>query len=340
MRYKISDVNKFIVLTFTLFNAVAISYTVFFHTDRWFLYCVIALNFVICWYFIFLNARYWNEYENLLAGFTHFMRYKNIKVNFAGAFEEFDENARFLSLMKRTYVEQNLLKKDYNDLKNVYEKFIPKKIHDEIGFQWYEKIVLWTAVTKEYTIMFLDIKWFSTMCEEIHDPYRTLLLLNIYFDGIGSRISKYGGYIDKYLGDGILAIFDGKNTDNCISAAIDIQEYIKTFQQSAIWKQIHVWIGINRWRVTLWTIGTEDRMEATVIGQAVNITAWLEKLTRIYNAYIIISETAFNELSTPSNYSINFLSEESIKWRQKPIKIYIVNGYSENKVSEEIIDIV
>jgi hypothetical protein len=135
MRYKISDVNKFIVLTFTLFNAVAISYTVFFHTDRWFLYCVIALNFVICWYFIFLNARYWNEYENLLAGFTHFMRYKNIKVNFAGAFEEFDENARFLSLMKRTYVEQNLLKKDYNDLKNVYEKFIPKKIHDEIGFQ-------------------------------------------------------------------------------------------------------------------------------------------------------------------------------------------------------------
>jgi class 3 adenylate cyclase len=92
--------------------------------------------------------------------------------------------------------------------------------------------------------------------------------------------------------------------------------------------------------VTLWTIGTEDRMEATVIGQAVNITAWLEKLTRIYNAYIIISETAFNELSTPSNYSINFLSEESIKWRQKPIKIYIVNGYSENKVSEEIIDIV
>jgi adenylate cyclase len=72
------------------------------------------------------------------------------------------------------------------------------------------------------------------MCEEIHDPYRTLLLLNIYFDGIGSRISKYGGYIDKYLGDGILAIFDGKNTDNCISAAIDIQEYIKTFQQSAI----------------------------------------------------------------------------------------------------------
>lgn len=84
------------------------------------------------------------------------------------------------------------------------------------------------------------------MCEEIHDPYRTLLLLNIYFDGIGERISKYGGYIDKYLGDGILAIFDGKNTDASISAAIEIQEYAKTFQQNTIGKEILVGIGINR----------------------------------------------------------------------------------------------
>lgn len=294
----------------------------------------------MCWYFIFMNARYWGEYEKILGSFTYFMRHKNIRMNFAWAIEEFDENARFLSLMKRAYVEQNLMTKDYNDLKNVYEKFIPRKIHDEIWFQWYEKIVLGTAVTKDYTIMFLDIKWFSSMCEEIHDPYRTLLLLNIYFDGIGERISKYGGYIDKYLGDGILAIFDGKNTDASISAAIEIQEYAKTFQQNTIGKEILVGIGINRWRVTLGTIGTEDRMEATVIWQAVNITASLEKLTRTYNARIIISETTYNGIEHAENYSINFLSEESIKGRQKPIKTYTVDGFSDNKVSEEIHNIV
>ena len=304
--------------------------------ERWYLYCVIAPNFVIFWYFILMNARYWSEFENLLSSFTFFMRNKNVKINFKGAEEEFEENARFLSLMKRTYVEQKIMKKDFNDLKTIYEKFIPKKIHDEIGFQWYEKIVLGSAVTKEYTIMFLDIKWFSSMCEEIHDPYRTLLLLNIYFDGIGARITKNWGYIDKYLWDGILAIFDAKNSDGCLNAAIEIQEYIKTFQMSTIGKELHVWIGINRGKVTLGTIGTEDRMEATVIGQAVNITASLERLTRTYNAYIIVSETAYVSLSHPDYFNISFLSEESIKWRQKPIKIFLVNGFTENKVSDEI----
>lgn len=340
MRYKISDVNRFTVVTFTVLNALSLSYAVFFHVDRWFLYCVIALSFVIFWYFTFLNAKYWGEYEKILSSFTFLMRNKNKNLDFTGKQEEFDENARFLSLMKRTYVEQNLMRKDYADLKNVYEKFIPKKIHDEIGFQSYEKIVLGTAVTKEYTIMFLDIKGFSAMCEEIHDPYRTLLLLNIYFDGIGERITKHGGYIDKYLGDGILAIFDDKSTDKCISAAVEIQEYIKTFQMSTIGKQIHVGIGINRWKVTLGTIGTDARMEATVIGQAVNITAGLEKLTRVYNAYTIISETVYEGITNLNDFAIEYLSEESIKGRQKPIKIYIVKGYSENRVSEEISHIV
>lgn len=340
MRYKISDINRFLVITFTFFNVASLSYAVFFHVEKWYLYCLIALSFVIFWYFTFLNAKYWSEYEKILSSFTFLMRNKNKNLDFSGKQEEFDENARFLSLMKRTYVEQNLMKKDYADLKNVYEKFIPKKIHDEIGFQWYEKIVLWTAVTKEYTIMFLDIKWFSSMCEEIHDPYRTLLLLNIYFDGIGERISKYGGYIDKYLGDGILAIFDEKNTDGCISAAIEIQEYIKTFQLSTMGKQIHVGIGINRWRVTLGTIGTNTRMEATVIGQAVNITAWLERLTRTYNAYTIISETVYNGISKLEDFAVDFLSEETVKWRQKPIKIFIVKWYSDTRVSEEISHII
>lgn len=81
-------------------------------------------------------------------------------------------------------------------------------------------------------------------------------------------------------------------------------------------------------------------MEATVIGQAVNITAGLEKLTRVYNAYTIISETVYNGITNLNDFAIEYLSEESIKGRQKPIKIYIVKGYSENRVSEEISHIV
>ncbi len=82
--------------------------------------------------------------------------------------------------------------------------------------------------------MFLDIMKFTTVSESIADPYRALLLLNIYFDGIGDIIYSHHGYIDKYLGDGILAIFDDDNTDDAIHAAIEIQEFIKKFQISTI----------------------------------------------------------------------------------------------------------
>jgi class 3 adenylate cyclase len=93
--------------------------------------------------------------------------------------------------------------------------------------------------------MFLDIMKFTTVSETIADPYRALLLLNIYFDGIGEIIYKRHGYIDKYLGDGILAIFDDDHTDDALHAAIEIQEFIKKFQISTVGRYIDIGIGIN-----------------------------------------------------------------------------------------------
>ncbi len=340
MRTKISDRNKFIVITFATLNVIAISYAMFFEVQKWFLYSVIAINIIIFFYFTLLNARYWAEFDKLLNSFNFLMRNNNVRIKFPKRDEEFEENARFLSLMKRTYIEHNLLKKDYQDLKVVYEKFIPKKIHDEIGFQRYEKIILWTAITKVYTIMFLDIRWFSNVCEEIHNPYKTLLLLNIYFDGIEDIIEKHNGYIDKYLWDGLLIIFDQENTDDSISASIEIQQFLKIFQMSALGKHIHIGIGINRGSVTLWTIGTKNYMEATIIGQAVNISAWLEQLTRTYETDIIISDTVYDALTNKDEYAITFLTDEPIRGKQKPMKIFTVLWHSPEKVSEEIAKIV
>lgn len=124
--------------------------------------------------------------------------------------------------------------------------------------------------------MFLDIMRFTTVSENIKDPYRALLLLNIYFDGIGEIIYKHHGYIDKYLGDGILAIFDESNTDDAIRAAIEIQEFIKKFQISTIGRHIDIGIGINTGNVIMGTIGTKRRMDATVIGDTVNVASRLE----------------------------------------------------------------
>lgn len=332
---RISQTNQYIIIGFTIFNLSCIEYIVYFESARWFMFCIFLMNLVILWYFVFLNAKYWKEHEKILADFSIFMRNKWWKIIFSQE-EEFDENAKFLSLIKRTYIEQNLLKKDYRELQWVFEKFIPKKIHDEIGFKWYERMVLGTAVSKTLTIMFLDIMGFSSVSEEIHNPYHTLLLLNIYFDGIGEIVYRNGGYIDKYLWDGVLIIFDQDESDNALTAAIEIQDFIKKFQVGAIGRQIRVGIGINRGEVTLGTIGTDKRMDATVIGDAVNIASRLEHLTRTYDAGIIISDSTYVEITHKDLFTINFLSDENIKWRSISVKIYKVEDFSLSRISLEV----
>lgn len=253
MRTSISTANRYMLVGFILINLGLVIFMTEFAPEsklRWLLSIFIVLNLGIVLIYTIINTRYWREHDRLFRYFSSFIREKKAPENLLFE-EEFDENARFLSLFKRTYVEHNLLKKDYAEFKKVFDAFIPREIHAEIGFRGYERIVLGTAERKRLTIMFLDIMRFSTVSEATLDPYRALLLLNIYFDGIGDIIYKHNGYIDRYLGDGILAVFDEIHTDSAIRAAMEIEEFIKKFQITTIGRQIGIGIGINTGNVIL-----------------------------------------------------------------------------------------
>jgi hypothetical protein len=99
-----------------------------------FLQGIMFFNFSMFFLYTYINTRYWSEYDKLFNYFSRFIRDKNEPAEFPKN-EEFDENARFLSLFKRTYIENKLLKKDYSDFKKVFDTFIPKEIHSKIGFR-------------------------------------------------------------------------------------------------------------------------------------------------------------------------------------------------------------
>ena len=278
MRTSISRTNHILLSSFLTLNLGLIIWMSLYALESHmmiYLIIVMIVNFAMLGSYVFINSRYWSEHARLFQHFSTFIRDKKDPVEMPQD-EEFDENAQFLSLFKRTYVENKLLKKDYDDFKKVFDTFIPQEIHSKIGFRGYERIVLGTAERKRLTIMFLDIMKFTTVSESIADPYRALLLLNIYFDGIGEIIYSHHGYIDKYLGDGMLAIFDDDHTDDAIHAAIEIQEFIRKFQISTIGRYIDIGIGINTGSVIMGTIGTKRRMDATVIGDVVNTASRIE----------------------------------------------------------------
>jgi class 3 adenylate cyclase len=336
MRASISATNRYMLGGFVLVNLGLVIFMTEFAPEsrlKWFLVLITIINLGVFFLYTAINSRYWTEHEKLFAYFSRFIREQKKPDAFPFE-EEFDENARFLSLFKRTYIEQNLLKKDYNEFKKVFDMFIPREIHAQLGFRGYERIVLGTAERKRLTIMFLDIMKFTTVSESISDPYRALLLLNIYFDGIGDIIYKHHGYIDKYLGDGILAIFDEVYTDDAIRASIAIQEFIKKFQISTIGRQIEIGIGINTGNVIMGTVGTKKRMDATVIGDVVNIASRLESMTRSAENRILISEETKKSLVHPELFSFHDLGSVTMKGKQEPVSVYGVDTFEKINLPE------
>jgi two-component system sensor histidine kinase ChiS len=218
------------------------------------------------------------------------------------------------------------MKKDYNDLKWVFDKFIPQDIYTKIWFRWYEKITLGNCISKTVTIMFLDIMWFTKISENF-TPERSLLLLNIYFDWIWDLVYRRWWYIDKFLWDGIMIIFEQENTDEALMCAIDIQEFIKKFQISAVWSKINIWIWINTWDVIMWTIWTKKRMDATVIWDNVNIASRIQSVTRRFNKEIIISDNTYDLITDKNKFSIEKIWEEFLRWKEKPVMLYSMENY-------------
>ena len=136
--------NRYMIAGFVLVNLALVVFMVEYAPEsRLFLLLLLVLfvNLGMLFFYSSINSRYWTEHEKLLEYFSTFIRDKKDPDSIP-EFEEFDENARFLSLFKRTYIEHKLLKKDYSDFKKVFDTFIPREIHAKIGFRGYEKIVL------------------------------------------------------------------------------------------------------------------------------------------------------------------------------------------------------
>lgn len=137
MRTSISSTNTYMLGGFILVNLGLVIFMAEFAPESkllWLLFLITIINFGMLSLYTVVNSRYWNEHEKLFAHFASFIRDKK-RPGIFPIDEEFTENARFLSLFKRTYIEQNLLKKDYNEFKKVFDTFIPKEIHTQLGFR-------------------------------------------------------------------------------------------------------------------------------------------------------------------------------------------------------------
>ncbi|MBU7582341.1 MAG: HAMP domain-containing protein, partial [Nostoc sp. TH1S01] len=192
-----------------------------------------------------------------------------------------------------------------------FELFVPNKFILAIAPQGIENIEVGIAVTRHITILFCDIRGYTSM-SEMMTPIEIFTFLNDYLACIGQVIDQAGGFIDKYIGDAVMALFDDDNTDGALKAAISMHQSLEKFNQERIQKnlpRINIGIGLHRGEVVMGTVGFTCRIDSTVIGDAVNIASRIEGLTKQYGCEILITESVLESLSQPELFSLRLVDK-------------------------------
>ncbi|MFN8671434.1 MAG: response regulator [Candidatus Sericytochromatia bacterium] len=220
-------------------------------------------------------------------------------------------------------------------INNSYSKFVPREFLKFLGKDSIIEVNLGEQVQLDMTIMFSDIRSFTSLSEKM-TPKENFDFINSYLSKVSPAIRKNNGFIDKYIGDGIMALFQD-TPDNAIDSALEMMNILKNLNEERASKNldsISIGIGIHTGSLMLGTIGEEERMESTVISDAVNLSSRMEGLTKPYSASIIVSEQTLNKLKNPNKYQYRFLGKVQVKGKNKYISIFEIYDLSNKEVLE------
>lgn len=202
-------------------------------------------------------------------------------------------------------------------------RFVPRQFIEFLGKDSIMDVNLGDQVQKEMTILFSDIREFTSISEEM-TPKENFDFLNNYFGYMEPVIRINKGFIDKYMGDSIMALFSEKPED-AVNAAIGMRKKLDEFNQAI--KQlgkptINSGIGLHTGNMMLGIVGGEGRVDGTVISDSVNLASRLEGLTKLYSSSIIISEDTLIKLNDPSKYNFRFIDIVKVKGKKEAIYIF------------------
>ncbi|MHB8908949.1 MAG: GAF domain-containing protein [Syntrophales bacterium] len=181
-------------------------------------------------------------------------------------------------------------------IRNMFQKFVPREIIEKIIHNAESERPLLEEL-KILTFLNIDIRGFSTLSKRI-GPQRTVAMLNHFFAVMGEIVFKHGGIVDKYLGDGFLAIFGAPvsgvlDADNAIAAALEMQTALPAVNDhfaEEFEAPLTMGISIHTGEAVVGNIGFEKKMDYTVIGDSVNVVFHLQGLTKSRPNSILISE--------------------------------------------------
>lgn len=212
-----------------------------------------------------------------------------------------------------------------HQITSLFGKYVPTELVDEMS-KHPEQVVSMEGESREMTILFSDVRGFTTISEGL-DPKELSQLMNEFLTPLSRVVSKHQGKVDKYMGDCIMAFWGAPNplpdhARNAVLAGIEMQATLKALQphfKERGWPEIHVGVGINTGRVSVGNMGSEVRVAYTVMGDEVNLASRLEGITKQYGVGIIVGENTRNAVT---DFVYRELDHVRVKGKDKPVAIY------------------
>lgn len=206
----------------------------------------------------------------------------------------------------------------------LFGQYVPSELVEEMAE--HPESVSMEGESREMTILFSDVRGFTSISEGL-EPKELTLLMNEFLTPLSRVVYKHRGTIDKYMGDCIMAfwgapLLDAAHARNAILAGIEMQQTLKALQphfKERGWPEIHIGVGINTGRVSVGNMGSEVRVAYTVMGDEVNLASRLEGITKQYGVGVVVGENTRNAVT---DFVYRELDHVRVKGKDKPIAIY------------------
>jgi len=220
-------------------------------------------------------------------------------------------------------------------LNEAFSRFVPRQFLQLLNKSSIVDIQLGEAVQQEMSVLFSDIRDFTTLSEsmKLEDNFK---FINAYLSRMEPAINENQGFIDKYIGDAIMALFQG-SADCAVKAGIAMLHTLNEYNQERKSRgdvPIQIGVGINTGSLMLGTVGGENRMDGTVISDAVNVAARIEGLTKNYGVSMLISHFTFMQLQNPENYAIRAIDRVQVKGKSETVSLFEVFDADQPEIRE------
>jgi class 3 adenylate cyclase len=225
----------------------------------------------------------------------------------------------------RLYENLKTLNEDLQTLNVAYERFVPSQFLSFLEKESIVDVELGDQVEREMTVLFSDIRDFTSMSERMN-PADNFAFINEYLGYMEPQIQAHGGFIDKYIGDAIMALFPD-SADSALQGAIAMLEALKKYnqiRQKRDLQPLRIGIGLHTGVLTLGTVGGFGRMDGTAIGDAVNLSSRVEELTKTYGVSLLITHRTFANLNNPLQYDLRFIEQVKAKGKARSVGLFEV----------------